>query len=110
MVLPSLFHEVGKKADVAGALDSLGQLALLLRGNRGDPRRDDLAALGDEPLEQADVLVIDPGRILAGKGAGLAAAEKCSCHDYSPSSSRPRPGRPSPRPSRSPRPSPRPSP
>ncbi len=64
---------------MAGALDRLGQLALLLGGDRGDAAGDDLAALGDEALEQADVLIVDPGRILAGEGAGLAAAEKWAC-------------------------------
>ena len=52
---------------MAGAFDRLGQLALLLGGNRGDAAGDDLAPLGDEALKQADVLIIDDGRILAAK-------------------------------------------
>src|ERR1043166_2693600 len=72
-----------------GALDRLGELALLLRGNRGDPAGHDLAAFGHEALEQADVLVVDLRRILAGERAALAAAEKRTGHrDYSPSRSR----------------------
>src|SRR4029079_12159081 len=85
----SLFHDVGKQADVPGALDRTRQFALLLGGNGGDPRRDDLAALGDKALEQSDVLVIDARRVLARKGAGLAAAKECARH-YSTSSSRAR--------------------
>src|SRR3546814_9038636 len=49
---PSLLHDIGEQADVAGALDRTGQLALLLGGHRGDPRRDDLAALRQVTLEQ----------------------------------------------------------
>src|SRR3712207_4762886 len=84
----SLFHDVGEKAEVAGALDRGGQLALLLAGNGGDPARDDLAALGDEALEQADVLIVDEGSVLAREGAALAAAEKWACHGAGPFSLR----------------------
>src|SRR3546814_2272775 len=77
---PSLLHDVGEQADVARTLDRLRQLTLLLGGHRGDPRRDDLAALRQVTLEQADVLVIDDRCVLRGEGAGLAAAEKGSCH------------------------------
>src|SRR3546814_674878 len=77
---PSLLHDIGEQADVAGALDRTGQLALLLGGHRGDPRRDDLAALRQVTLKQADVLEIDDRRVLRAEGAGLAAAEKGSCH------------------------------
>src|SRR3546814_6758239 len=76
MTLPSLLHDVGEQADVAGALDRLCQLALLLGGHRGEPRRDDLAALRQIALEQADVLVIDDRCVLLAEGAGLAAADK----------------------------------
>src|SRR5690606_35273970 len=93
----SLLHDVGEQADVARTLDRLRQLTLLLGGHRGDPRWDDLAALRQVTLEQADVLVIDDGCVLRAEGAGLAAAEKGSCHcavPYSsPSRSRPRPPR-----------------
>ena len=67
----SLLHDVGKQADVAGALDGAGQLTLLLGRDRGDPRGDDLAALGYETLEQADVLVIDAGASLPENGQDL---------------------------------------
>src|SRR4029079_13415835 len=85
----SLLHDVGKQADVASALDGARELALLLGRDGGDARRDDLAALRDEALEQAHVLVIDLRRVLAREGAGLAAAEKRAGH-YSTSSSRAR--------------------
>src|SRR3546814_4123224 len=67
------------------ALDRLGELALLLGRNGGDARRDDLAPLGDEALEQAYVLIIDDGSVLAGERAALAAAEKWACHMSDPS-------------------------
>jgi hypothetical protein len=76
----SLFHDVGEKAEVAGALDRGGQLALLLAGDGGDAARDDLAPLRDEALKQAHVLVVDAGSVLAREGAALAAAEKWACH------------------------------
>src|SRR3546814_7475320 len=80
MCLPSLLHEIGQQAQMTGALDRLGEFALFLRAHRGDARGNDLAALGDEALKQADVLVIDPGCILRGEGAALAAAEKRAWH------------------------------
>src|SRR3546814_12394459 len=67
------------------ALDRLGELALLLGRNGGDARRDDLAPLGDEALEQAYVLIIDDGSVLAGERAALVAAEKWACHLSDPS-------------------------
>src|SRR3546814_532137 len=81
---PSLFHDEGQEADMARALDRLRQLALLLGGNRSDAAGDDLAALGHEALEQTDVLIVDLRRVLAGKGAGLAATEKWACHVLMP--------------------------
>src|SRR3546814_5379103 len=69
---------------MARALDRLRQLALLLGGNRSDAAGDDLAALGHKALEQTDVLIIDLRRVLAGKGAGLAATEKWACHVLMP--------------------------
>src|SRR3546814_14290604 len=35
-------------------------------------------------LEQTDVLIVDLRRVLAGKGAGLAATEKWACHVLMP--------------------------
>src|SRR3546814_2477260 len=78
---PSLLHDVGEQADVASALDRLRQLALLLGRHLRDPRRDDLAALRQVTLKQADVLVINDRCVLRAEGAGLAAPEKewCQC-------------------------------
>src|SRR3546814_858937 len=88
MVPPSLFHDEGQEADVTRTLDRLRQLALLLAGNGRDARRNDFAALGDEALKQANVLVINAGRILAGEGAALAPTEKWACHVRKPPLSR----------------------
>src|SRR3546814_5098187 len=68
--------------------DLLRQLALLLAGNGRDARRNDFAALGDEALKQANVLVINAGRILAGEGAALAPTEKWAGHIQKPPLSR----------------------
>src|SRR4051794_14140026 len=80
MSIGSLLHDVGEEAEMARALDRLGELALLLGRDGGDSAGNDLAALRDEALEQADVLVIDAGRVLAGERAGFAAAEEWACH------------------------------
>src|SRR5213080_1404764 len=50
---------VGQQSHLAGVLDRLGDLALLLRGDAGDPAGADLAAVGDELAEQVRVLVVD---------------------------------------------------
>src|SRR6266849_6482203 len=71
-----LFQGVGQEGEEARALDRLGQLALLLGRDRGDAARHDLAALGDEALQQLDVLVVDLGRAWAGERAGFAAPEE----------------------------------
>src|SRR3954471_24248614 len=75
-----LFHDVGQEPEMPGALDRLGELALPLGRHGGDPRRHDLAALRDEALEQADILVVDLGGVLAREGTGLAAAKEGAAH------------------------------
>src|SRR5664279_5021352 len=75
MAMP-LLHDIGQQRHEAGALDGVGQNALLLVADRGDARRHDLAALGNEALQQLDVLVVDLGRVIAREGAGLLAPEK----------------------------------
>ncbi len=67
---------VGQQAQEAGALDGLGQFALLLRRDGGDARGHDLAALGNVARQQAGVLVVDLRRVRPGERAGLAAAEE----------------------------------
>src|SRR5258708_23684522 len=74
--VPRLLHEIGQQGEETGALDRLGELALLLRRHRRDPARHDLAALGDEALQQLHVLVVDLGRGRPGEGAGFAAPEE----------------------------------
>src|ERR1700755_2177908 len=74
MIKSSLRDQVRQERQEAGALDRLGELALLLGRDRGDAARHDLAALRDEALQQAHVLVVDLRRIGAGERAGLAAA------------------------------------
>src|SRR3569833_127923 len=75
MVLSSL-HDVRQQRHEAGALDGVRQDALLLVADRGDAGGHDLAALGDEALQQLHVLVVDLRRVGAGEGAGLLAAEE----------------------------------
>src|SRR5262249_8025600 len=79
-VRPNLDHDllenVGQEAEEPRALDRLGELALLLGRNRRDARRHDLAALGNEALQQLRVLVVDRRRIIARERAALAATEE----------------------------------
>jgi hypothetical protein len=46
-----LGYDVGQQAEEAGALDRLGEFALLLLGNGRDAGRNDLAALGNVALQ-----------------------------------------------------------
>src|SRR6267154_2367623 len=69
-------HRVGQQAQEARALDRLGELALLLGRDRGDAARHDLAALGNEALQQLHVLVVDLRRVRPGERARLAAPEE----------------------------------
>src|SRR3954451_955634 len=102
---------VGQQAEETGAIERLGELALLLLADGGDARRHDLAALGNVALQKTHVLVVDLRGIGAGERAGLAAAmERAPGRDlvdvdhYSAPPSKPSRGRRGPRspPSRSP--------
>src|SRR5262249_24839965 len=73
-MVSSLGDQVGQERQETGALDRLGELALLLGRHRGDAARHDLAALGDEALQEPHVLVVDLWRIGARERAALAAA------------------------------------
>src|SRR5690348_14064758 len=84
-----LLNHVRQQPEEAGALDGLGEFALLLRRHRGDAARHDLAALGHVTLQQLHVLIVDLRRIGARERAGLATAEerptgatalRCECH------------------------------
>src|SRR5579871_5907793 len=74
MIPSPLGDQVGQQRQEAGALDRLGEFTLLLGRYRGDATRHDLAALGNEALQEAHVLVVDLRRIGAGERAALAAA------------------------------------
>src|SRR5438270_9163707 len=50
---------IGQQGHLAGVLDRLGELALLLGAHAGDAARTDLAAVGHEAPQQGGVLVID---------------------------------------------------
>src|SRR5262245_54126696 len=71
-----LLHGVGQEAEEAGALDGLGEGALLLGRHGRDAARHHLAALADVALQQLHVLEVDLGRVGAGERAGLAAPEE----------------------------------
>src|ERR1700744_593069 len=75
MVRSSL-HDIGKQRHEAGALDRVRQGALVLGRDRGDARRNNLAALGNVTLQELHILVVDLGRVGAGEGIGLLAPEE----------------------------------
>jgi hypothetical protein len=56
----------------------VGELALMARTAAGDPARNDLAALGHEAPEAADVLVIDQIDLVSAELADLAPTEPTS--------------------------------
>src|SRR5699024_9113324 len=63
---------VGEQSHLAGVLHSLGDLALFLDGDTGDPTGADLAAVGDELAQQRGVLVVDrPLKVEALERVGL---------------------------------------
>src|SRR6266545_6078973 len=64
---------VREKRDGAGALQRVRQRPLVLGARAGDPARQDLAPLGQEPAEAADLLVVDVLDALDAEGADLAA-------------------------------------
>jgi hypothetical protein len=53
----------------------MGQLALVAGTAPGNPPRNDLASLGDEVLQPANVLIIDQVYFFRAELADLAAAE-----------------------------------
>src|SRR5579871_158737 len=69
-------QHIGKQRHEPRALDGVGEDALFLVGDGRDAAGHDLAALGDIPLQQLDVLVVDLGRVGAGERAGLLAPEE----------------------------------
>jgi hypothetical protein len=82
-MIRSLFHNIGKQADLTGALNCLTQLTLLLGGYSGDARRHNLTAFGNVTLQQAYIFIIDFRSILTLKRARFATTEKWTCHGLS---------------------------
>src|SRR5690242_408628 len=76
MIALSVQVGVRQQREEARALDRVGQLPLVAGGGPGDARRDDLAGLVDEVLEDLDVLVVDPLDLVGGEAAELAPAEQ----------------------------------
>src|SRR5918999_3397669 len=73
---PSVQIGVGQQREEARALDRIGELPLIAGGGARNARRNDLAGLVHEVLENVDVLVVDPFDLLGGEATELAAAEK----------------------------------
>src|SRR5690606_17114835 len=67
---------VGQQGQEARALDGGRQLALIAGLGAGDARRHDLAGLGDEVLQQIDILVVDLFDLLGREAAELATLEQ----------------------------------
>src|SRR6187549_3052929 len=67
---------VRQQREKARAVDRDRELALVARLGPGDARRDDLAVLVDEFLEDADVLVVDLLHLLRGEAAEAPAPEQ----------------------------------
>ena len=72
----ALLDHVRQQAEEARALDRLREFALLLRRNRGDAARHDLAALGDVTLQELHVLVVDLRGVGAREGQVLRRRKK----------------------------------
>src|SRR5262249_2506991 len=75
-ISPSVEIGVWQQRQEASALHRRRQLPLVMRARAGDARRDDLAVLADEVLQQVDVLVVDPLDLLRREAAELAALEQ----------------------------------
>src|SRR4051794_37028600 len=71
-----LLNHVRQQRHETCTLDGARELALLAGRHCGDARRHDLAALGNEALQQLHVLVVDLRRVGAREGACLLAAEE----------------------------------
>src|SRR5699024_11366699 len=63
---------VGEQSHLAGVLDGLGDLALFLDGDTGDPKGADVDAVGDELAQQRGVPVVDrPNKVEDLERAGV---------------------------------------
>jgi hypothetical protein len=70
-----LRRHVRKHGHRTGALDGVGQLALVPGATSGDPARNDLAALGDEAAEATHVFVVDEVDLVRAELANFSAPE-----------------------------------
>jgi hypothetical protein len=66
----------GQQGDVPGLLDGAGETALVSSANAGEPPGHDLATLGYEALQQADIAVGYRVDLLGAELADLLAAEE----------------------------------
>jgi len=66
----------GQQGDVAGLLDGASKAALVRGANAGQAPGHDLAALGHEALQQADIAVRDRVDLLGAELADLLATEE----------------------------------
>jgi hypothetical protein len=67
-----------QQGDIPGLLDGASQTALVRGANAGEPPRDNLAALGNEALQQTDIAVRDRVDLLGAELADLLTAEEFS--------------------------------
>jgi hypothetical protein len=65
----------GQQRNIARALDSFRQLALMIRAGPRDPARRDLAPLGDEIAQSTDIFIIYRRFLVGTKTANFAAAK-----------------------------------
>jgi len=89
---PALVRALGdvrQQRKLPGALDSARDLALMAAARSRDPPRADLAALGDEPAQRRNVLVVDPVDLVPAVRAGLAPTRGRSVRPVAPGASRP---------------------
>src|SRR6516225_10406624 len=89
---PALVRALGdvrQQRKLARALDSARDLALMPAARSRDPARADLAALGDEPAQRRNVLVVDPVDLVPAVRAGLAPTRGRSVRPVAPGASRP---------------------
>ena len=70
-----LFRLEGEERNVTGALDGVGERALVLGAITGDPASNDFSFLCQELRETFDILIIDESDLLAAKPANLLSKE-----------------------------------
>src|SRR5690606_12824024 len=79
-VLTAVAVGVGQQGQVAGALDSGGQLTLILGFGPGDAAGNDLAGFRDVGFQGVEIFVIDLFHAFGGETAELTTTEE-TCHE-----------------------------